>query len=67
MKIFAIICLIIILITIQHLLNWLWRKSFKDLEDKDEGFIIVAIFASIFLGFISYGCGYYIIQWINLP
>ena len=30
MEIFSISCLVIILFGIQHLLNWFWRKNYKE-------------------------------------
>ena len=35
--------------------------------DKDGKYAVFATFGTLFLGFASYGCGYCIIQWINLP
>lgn len=56
MVIFSIMCLVIILIVIQHLLNWLWRKAW---EDETLGAITVtAIIISII---VTYGIVYTII------
>jgi len=59
MQIFAIICLCIILLSIQHLLNWLIRLFFKH----DADFAIGTIWISLLGLLISWVCLYYIILW----
>lgn len=57
MEKFAIACLMIIVVSIQHLINFAWRKT------KDEQllpFCIIAIALALFLTFI---CFYYITIW----
>ncbi len=47
MKLFAIICLAVILIVIQHLLNWMWRNA------KEEKFETGAFLITLFAGAIT--------------
>lgn len=58
MVLFSIICISVILITIQHLLNWSWRKNFNDPDG-----IIIPIIASIVGTFITIILGFYLITW----
>jgi hypothetical protein len=60
MEIFSIICLVVILITIQHLLNWGWRIVKKDKEF--IGLIFTATMLSITITFLII---YHIILWGN--
>ena len=56
---FAIVCLVAILIALQHLLNWLIRAMSERGEDNAAG-----IFAAIVVfGGLSYLCLYYIVKW----
>lgn len=52
---FAIICLIVILIAIQHLLNWGWRK----LNDKGVMFIL-----TLYAAYITWACIVHIVLWL---
>jgi len=56
MKIFAIICLSVILIVIQHLMNWGWRKWFGSKSnnyDNPGGIgIVVMLFGLLISGAI---------------
>lgn len=58
MEVFSIICLVIVLLAMQHLLNWLWRKASKDEDMVGE---VVAI-SFLLLG-VSYGIIHTIILW----
>lgn len=64
MKIFAIICLAVILIVLQHLMNWGYRKWFgKDAGDYDNpGFAGLLI---LIIGLLaSYGILITLARWI---
>jgi hypothetical protein len=56
MEIFACICLIVIMMTIQHLLNWMWRKFPTDVAP-------LSIIISILGGLISCVLLFFIIKW----
>lgn len=56
MVIFSIICLVIILIVIQHLLNWLWRQV------EENSFMLTFMVTLVGL-LISWVCLYHIILW----
>jgi Kef-type K+ transport system membrane component KefB len=56
MEIFSIICLIVIIVAVQHLLNWLWRKI-----ESDTSFI--AVMLTVVGLVISWACLYHIILW----
>lgn len=60
MEIFSIVCLVAILITIQHLLNWGWRATKKDKEF--VSLIFVATMLSILITILII---YHIILWGN--
>lgn len=62
MQIFAIICLVVIVITIQHLLNWGWRAASNVKYDKigAEVFMCLGTLIGIVITLI---CGYHIIIW----
>lgn len=60
MEIFSIICLVAILITIQHLLNWGWRAIKKDKE-----FVVVIFIATMLSILITFLIIYHIILWGN--
>ncbi len=62
MAIFSIICLIIILISSQHILNYLLRQIWK--EDFDDKFTLISIAILVF-GLITFISIYYIIYWGN--
>lgn len=47
MEIFSIICLVIIMFVVQHLLNWFWRKTWKD--DKFVSLFLAAFVTGITL------------------
>jgi len=57
MTVFAIICLIVILLSIQHLLNWIWRVVKHD----DVG---IAFVATLFVFCITCLCIKYIVLWM---
>lgn len=61
MKEFAIICMAIVLIGIQHLLNWMWRSVVKQDE---EVLIVLGFFASIAALAITILGGYWLAHWI---
>lgn len=46
MKLFAIICLLLIFVTIQHLINWGWRRFMMkdDYEARDNGGPMLIVF-----------------------
>ena len=56
MTVFAIICLVVILLVGQHLINWMWR-AIGDTESP------VAIVATFLILIISVVCIRYIILW----
>jgi hypothetical protein len=60
MILFAIICLAIIIILIQHLLNWLWRSSWKDGNNDILGLSFIASIVGLSVVYI---CFYYIVKW----
>ena len=60
MNIFAITCLISILITVQHLLNWALRSIWEDKHDGNVLFSAVVIVISLFITFFA---GKYLILW----
>lgn len=58
MEIFAILCLIIVMFTLQHLINWMCRAFYKD--DK----LITPLTFAIMITFgVTYVCIYHIILW----
>lgn len=59
MEIFSIICLVIIMLGIQHLLNWMWRGY-----QKIKGELIVPTVMLTVLSIIpTWYCIYYMILW----
>ena len=58
MEVFSIVCLVVILFGMQHLLNWFWRKNYKEESLFALGFVFTVI-----SGFVSYGLVYLIILW----
>lgn len=58
MEIFSIVCLTVILFVIQHLLNWFWRKTYKE-----ESLLVLGLMLTLISAFISYGIVYTIISW----
>lgn len=58
MILFSIICLVIIMFGIQHLLNWMWRKSWRE-ESLVGSLLVLTIFGIA----ISVGIIYTIILW----
>lgn len=65
MKIFAVICLIVILIAIQHLTNWAFRALYSDFENDDErgGTLTATLFLLTIVGIITFFAGKYLILW----
>lgn len=55
MVLFSIVCLVIIVLGIQHLLSWLWRKSHR--ED------VLPFIATILSGIATFFLIRLIIQW----
>ncbi len=55
---FSITCLVLILLSLQHLLNWFWRKNYKD-----ENLTVLGAILSIVSVFASYVIVYHIISW----
>lgn len=60
MEVFACICLIVIIISLQHVLNWLWRKAESE-DISDVGVIMV----SIFLLLITWFCIVHLVKWLH--
>lgn len=58
MVVFSICCLVVILFGIQHLLNWFWRKNYKD-----ESVFVVGFMSTMVSGVVSFGLVYLIILW----
>lgn len=56
MEIFAISCLIAILVASHHVLNWVWRW-------KDQDLVPIQIMVSLLTVLINIGCIRYIILW----
>lgn len=56
MVIFSIICLVVIVLAIQHLINWLWRNT-KEVD------IAPAVMLTVFSVIVTWYCIYYIILW----
>lgn len=66
MKIFAIICLIAIIIAFQHLLNWAIRSIWEELGENDTGgALFVSAVVSVIVGVITYFTGKYLIIWCS--
>jgi uncharacterized BrkB/YihY/UPF0761 family membrane protein len=59
MKLFAIICLSLILIAIQHFLNWLFR-----VVNTDDGSIVLFIILAIVLTIVTMYLGFILAHWI---
>lgn len=51
MEKFAVICLIVIFLTIQHILNWMWRKSNNETV---VPFVFITAISAIISGIILY-------------
>lgn len=64
MKTFALITLIVIMITAQHLLNWVWRWDYKNSCESNKG--IMSFLLSIVAIAITFTCGYYFLKWYNI-
>lgn len=62
MTTFACACLIVILVAIQHILNWLLRPLLK--HPPEEDLIISHLIATGFLLFASWICLYYLVKWM---
>lgn len=58
MEVFSIVCLVVILFGIQHLLNWFWRKNYKE-----EGLIPIGIMLTLLSLIISGAIIHQIIIW----
>lgn len=58
MVIFSIICLVVIILGLQHIVNWIWRKF-----NEDDGLFMLALFATFVSLIISAVCIKYIIIW----
>ena len=58
MEVFSIVCLVVILFGLQHLLNWFWRKNYKDESLQVLGFLITTITCLVTFGLI-----YQILLW----
>lgn len=56
MEIFAFVTLIVLFLSIQHLLNWMWRKT-------DDDTIIGCVIVSIVLIILSVVIIKFIIKW----
>lgn len=61
MLIFAIICLMIILLTIQHLLNWGWRNANNH---SDPGASVIMFILSVIATGVTALCIYHITLWL---
>lgn len=60
MEIFAFICLIVILVSIQHLLNWGWRVAVSSHNDNTIiGMIVISLVAAL----LSVLAGRFLILW----
>lgn len=59
MIIFSIITLALIICGLQHLLNWIWRKSW----DSHADFGFFAFIATILIIVATYSAFYHIIMW----
>lgn len=64
MKTFALIILVIIMITTQHLLNWTWRWDYKNSCESNKG--IMSFLLLIVAIAITFTCGHYFLKWYNL-
>lgn len=62
MKLFAIICLTVIMITVQHLINWGWRKIMMDDRNRDAAFPIIVIFMVALMA--TFAMGLTLAKWI---
>jgi hypothetical protein len=63
---FAFICIIVILCSIQHLFNWVWRRIWKFFGVDNLGKIFGVMVSTgliFFTGFITYLIGYWFIIW----
>ena len=60
MIVFSIICLVVIMLSLQHLLNWVWRKTWE--KDDTSLFIGVLWISGVSLA-VSYACIYHILLW----
>ncbi len=58
---FSIVCLVVIILVMQHLLNWFWRVS-----DIGNELIVLKIAATIVSIVVTFFCVYLIISWGNL-
>lgn len=61
MQVFAIICLIILLISIQHLVNWGMRGIWKEVGE--DGNLTMTFFLLVVAGVITFYAGRYLILW----
>lgn len=61
METFAVIVLVIIVVSIQHLVNWMWRWDSKNNTRADISLLFIVL-TTISI-FISWACIYHIILW----
>ena len=59
MEIFAIICLVVIMVTIINLVNWAWRTIAQD----DDGGTTMAVIITLIGGIAVVGCLKFITIW----
>ena len=58
MEVFSIVCLVVILFVIQHLLNWFWRKNYKE-----DGLLVIGIVLTLYSIVLSGAIIHQIIIW----
>jgi len=62
MDIFAIVCLVVLLLTGQHLINWMWRSKSMTSQSDGVAFTIIVTIAGMALTYwgiiilIDWGC-----------
>lgn len=64
MNIFASIVLIIIVIIIQHLLNWLWRYTYNKNDNLETDDFAPLMFLTFICFLITVICIKYIVLWL---